>query len=322
MSENLLLVNAGAGRAKKGSELETLLTSAGQQNNLRVHLLQPHDNIPQIVKKAIKQGANAIGAAGGDGTINSIASALVDTKVPLVVIPFGTLNHFARDIGVPTQFVQAMELFESGESLTIDVGEVNGHYFLNNSSVGIYSRLVKEREKHEKRLGKWLAFLVAARQVLRYPRLVHIKLDIEGQSQDLKVGLIFFSNNRADMSPLVAGHRPRLDGQILDTYVVKASTPFEFFRVASNFLRNRLEESPLVTRTEACEATVYTANHRLRVAFDGEVQVLTSPLHYRIHPAALVVKVPAATLEQSEAKETGHDKLQNQVLTTPNGGKE
>ncbi len=322
MTENLLMVNSGSGRAKKGSELKTLLAAAQQQSNLRVHLIQRHDNIGQIVKQAIAKGATAIGAAGGDGTINTVASVLVDTKVPLVVIPFGTLNHFARDIGVPDKLEQALALFETGESLTIDVGEVNGDYFLNNSSVGIYSRLVKEREKHEKRLGKWLAFLIAARQVFRYPRLIHIKLDIEGNSQDLKVGLIFFSNNRAVMSPLVAGHRPRLDGQVLDSYVVKASTPFEFFRVASNFLRNRLEESPLVTRTEIREATVYTASHRLRVACDGEVRVMTSPLNYRIRPAALVVKVPAAILEQSEAKETSDNKLQNQVLTTPNGGKE
>jgi len=324
MTENLLLVNAGAGRAKKGSELDTLLAAAHQQPNLRVHLLQPKDNIPQIVKEAIKKGAKAIGAAGGDGTINSVASALVDTKVPLVVIPFGTLNHFARDIGVPTQFEQALALFETGETLTIDVGEVNGNYFLNNSSVGIYSRLVKEREKHEKRLGKWIAFAFAAWNVLRYPRLVNIKLDIDGKAQDLKVGLIFFSNNRADMSPLVAGHRPRLDGQVLDTFVVKASTPFEFFRVASNFLRNRLEESPLVTRTETSEATVYTATHRLRVACDGEVRLIASPLHYLVHPAALVVKVPAAASEQAESKESGEVEqkgLQAQVLTNPKGDK-
>jgi diacylglycerol kinase family enzyme len=314
LTKNLLIINAEAGRARRGNELKNLLAAATQHGNLDIHLLQSHDNIPRIVKLAIKNGAKAIGVAGGDGTINSIASVLVGTKIPLLVIPFGTLNHFARDIGVPTKLEEALDLFETGQPLTIDVGEVNGHYFLNNSSVGIYSRLVNEREKHEKHLGKWLAFALAGWNVLRHPRLVHIKLDIEGQTQDLKVGLIFFSNNRADMSPLMVGHRPRLDRQILDTFVVKASTPFELFGVARSFLRNRLEQSPLVTRTETCEATVYTANHRLRVACDGELRVIASPLNYRIHSAAMIVKVPTAVLEQNQAhSENEPEKLQKQA---------
>jgi diacylglycerol kinase family enzyme len=311
LTKNLLVINAASGKAKRGNELKTLVAAAIKHKNLDIHLLQAHDNVEQIVKQAIKKGASTIGVAGGDGTINSVASALVETGVPLVIIPFGTLNHFARDIGVSSKIEEALALFETGQLLTIDVGEVNGHYFLNNSSVGIYSRLVKEREKHEQRLGKWLAFAVAGWYVLRHPRLVHIKLDIGGQTQDLKVGLIFFSNNQADTSPLTAGHRPRLDRQVLDTFVVKASTPWEMFGVARNFLRNRLEQSPLVTRTEISEATVYTEHHRLRVACDGEVRVINSPLNYRIHPAALVVKVPDTSLEQQEltyAAEKGESK--------------
>lgn len=301
MAKNLLLINTGAGRATRGSELALLLEAVRQHPNIQIHLISRGDKVEQIVRQALQGGVAAVGAAGGDGTINSVASALVGTPVPLVVIPFGTLNHFARDLGIPTQPTQALDLFETGVSKAIDVGEVNGFYFLNNSSVGLYPSLVRQRDKYKERLGKWLAFGLAGWNVLRHPRLWHIRLVIDGQTQDLKVGIVFFSNNRADMSPLLAGHRPRLDGQILDSYVVKAASPLELLRVAASFLRNRLEQSPLVTRTEVSEATLYTHRRRLRVACDGEVHRLTSPLHYRIRPASLLVKVPAV-LEDLEAE--------------------
>ncbi len=303
MSKNFLLVNGGAGRARRGNQLKTLLEATGQRPNLEVHVLESGDNVGQIVRRAIQQGAKVVGVAGGDGTINSVASALVDTAIPLVVIPFGTLNHFARDIGVPTQFEPALDLFDSDQQITIDVGEVNGFYFLNNSSVGIYPSLVHQREKYEKRLGKWLAYGLAGWNVLRRPNLMHIKLKVGGQTQDLKVGIIFFSNNRAEVSPLAAGHRPRLDGQILDAFIVEAASPFELFRVTASFLRNRLEQSPLVTRSEVDEAIVYTRRRHLRVACDGEIHRTSSPLNYRIHAEALILKVPPTLEEAAKSEE-------------------
>jgi len=313
--KKVLFVNAGAGKAKKGKGLETLLTAARQQPDLEIHTIRKGEDLSAIINRLLKQGVTVIGAAGGDGTINSVASCLVNTKVPLVVIPLGTLNHFARDIGVPANLERAMSLFEDGSTeIKVDVGEVNGCYFLNNSSIGIYPRLVKQREKHEEKLGKGLAYLLAGWNVLRRPNLWHVKLAINGQVQDMKVGLLFFSNNRINTSPLGAGQRARLDDQIFDTFLVRAGTPFGLFRVAASFLRGKLDQSPLVTQTEVCEATVYSSRHHLRVAFDGETRNLSSPLKYKLHPAALLVRIPA---ERSENADNGEPKQEENEKKQP-----
>jgi diacylglycerol kinase family enzyme len=316
--KKVLFVNATAGRAKKGKELDNLLAEAGKIPDLEVHIIERGDNLPWQVKNYLRQDVKIFGVAGGDGTVNSVASCLVNINIPLVVVPFGTLNHFARDIGVPPTPVEAVRLFEDtgATEIRIDVGEVNGNYFLNNSSIGIYPRLVKQREKYEARLGKLFAYLLAGWNVLRRPNLLHVRLQINGEKQDIKVGLLFFSNNRINMTPLQAGQRARLDDQIFDVYLVKAGTFFELFRVAASFLRNKLVESPLVTQAGVCEATVYTSRHHLPVAFDGETRNLTSPLEYKIHPAALLVRVLPEKVEkgldaakgekdETQAKQTG-----------------
>ncbi len=299
--KKVLFVNENAGRARKGKELDNLLAEAAKQPDLEVHIIEKGENLPWLVKNYLRRDVKIIGVAGGDGTINSIASCLVNTGIPLVVVPFGTLNHFARDIGVSANPVEALGLFAGTEAteIRIDVGEVNGNYFLNNSSIGIYPRLVKQREKYEARLGKLFAYLLAGWNVFRRPHLLHVKLEINGKKQDLKVGLLFFSNNRINMTPLQAGQRARLDDQVFDVYMVKAATFFELFRVAASFLRNKLEQSPLVTQAEVCEAVVYTSRHHLPVAFDGETRSLSSPLEYKIHPAALLVRVPPEKVEKN-----------------------
>lgn len=310
--KKVLFINAKAGRAKKSNELNRFLAEAEKQDELEVHVIHKGDDLPWLIKNYLRQGVKMVGVAGGDGTVNSVASCLVNSEIPLVVIPFGTLNHFARDIGVPPNPFHALRLFDDpdGSEIRIDVGEVNGNYFLNNSSIGIYPRLVRLREKNEQRLGKVLAYLMAGWSVLRRPNLWHVRLEINGEKQDLKVGLLFFSNNRIDMTPLKAGQRARLDDQIFDVYLVKAGTFFEFFRVAASFLRNKIEESPLVIRTEVCEATVYSSRHHMRVAFDGETENLSSPIEYKIHPAALVVRVPSEKLENA-SDETNLESLGN-----------
>jgi len=299
--KKVLFVNAKSGRARRGRELTNLLAEARQQPDLEVHFIEKGESLPWLVKNYLRHEVKIFGVAGGDGTVNAVASCLVNTGIPLVVVPFGTLNHFARDLGVPANPAEALGLFDepAADEIKIDVGEVNGYYFLNNSSIGIYPRLVKQRENYEARLGKWFAYLLAGWNILRRPNLWHVKLEVNGQKQDLKVGLLFFSNNRMNMTPLRAGHRARLDDQIFDVYLVKAGTLFELFRVAASFLRNKLDQSPLVVQTEVCEATVYTSRRHLRVAFDGETRNMSSPLEFKIHPAALTVRVTPEKVEKN-----------------------
>lgn len=310
--KKVLFVNAKSGRARRGRELKHLLAAARKQPDLEVHLIEKGDSLPSLVKNYLRGEVKIFGVAGGDGTVNSVASCLVNTDVPLVVVPFGTLNHFARDIGVPANPVQALALFDDPEAvqMKIDVGEVNGYYFLNNSSIGIYPRLVKQREKYEARIGKPLAYLLAGLIVLRRPNLWHVRVEVNGVKHDSKVGLLFFSNNRLDMTPLRLGQRARLDDQVFDAFLVKAGTFFDLFRTAASFLRNQLDRSPLVIQGLVKEATVYSSHRHFRVAFDGETRNFRSPLEYRIHPAALTVRVPPEKFEKKpEAAKPAKDTI-------------
>lgn len=292
---SLLIINPNGGTARRGNQLEKLQAACQEIAGLSVHLLQPEDDLKKVVQTAIKNGAQVIGAAGGDGTINAVASQLVGTETPLVVIPFGTLNHFARDLNIQSDPIKALELFDltRSQEQTIDVGSVGGLYFLNNSSVGLYPRLVKQREKYEKILGKWVAYAFASWQVARHPQLLRLRLETDtNQTLDLKVSLLFIANNQAEMYPLNAGRRERLDEHILDVYVVRASSVLDIFKIATDFLRGQLENSPMIERIKACEVTVYVRNRRPLVARDGEVSRLSTQLRYKTVPNALKVRVP------------------------------
>ena len=120
-----------------------------------LHILQPHENAADQSKTFLSAGATCVAAVGGDGTVSAVASALVGTQASLGVIPGGTLNHFARDVGVGRDVPHAVRVLAHGYTLPVDVASVNNRTFLNNSSIGLYARMVRIRQRYEKRLGKW-----------------------------------------------------------------------------------------------------------------------------------------------------------------------
>ncbi|HEX2913304.1 MAG TPA: diacylglycerol kinase family protein [Chloroflexia bacterium] len=293
----LLVVNPKAGTGMNGNSLIKLLEAADEIPGLEIHLIKKGENIIELVQKAVKQGVTVVGAAGGDGTINAVATALVGQNVPLVVIPFGTLNHFARDIDIPKEPVAALALFDSASSreIKVDVGTVNNHIFLNNSSIGLYPRLVAAREIRQKKdnMKKWPAYLLAGWYVLRHPQpaRVRVALGKADPAQTMKVGLIFIANNKVEMSPLRAGKRLVLDGKLLDIYIFKVTSSFPLFRLAAAFLRNKLEASPTVDNLQTESIRLNFNRQRVRVACDGEVFTLRPPLDYQIQPSGLTLRV-------------------------------
>src|ERR671936_141041 len=132
----------------------------------RIHVLQRGDDLAARCRALIADGATCIVAAGGDGTVNAVAAHLVGTETPLGVIPAGTLNHFARDVGVGRDVAHALRVLARGYTLPVDVARVNERLFLNNSSIGLYAHMVEIRRRYEARLGKWRALVHAARLVM------------------------------------------------------------------------------------------------------------------------------------------------------------
>jgi diacylglycerol kinase family enzyme len=166
-----------------------------------------------IARRYAERGYRTIVAAGGDGTVSSVASALVGTQAALGILPLGTLNHFAKDVGIPLDLDAAVETIISGKEWLVDIGEVNGRIFINNSSIGLYPAIVQARSAHQ-RLGasKWFAFARALYTVMRRMPHFHASMHADGKydSSD-RTPFIFVGNNPYETTGLAIGERRRLD---------------------------------------------------------------------------------------------------------------
>jgi undecaprenyl-diphosphatase len=228
-----------------------------------------------------------IGVAGGDGTIRSAVAVLLDVSptTPLLAIPAGTRNHFARDVGIET-LDDAAGAAASGTTRVVDAATVNDAWFINNSSVGVYPRLVAHREARESRMPKGVAAVVAAWHQLRYGR--HLRVQVDGAP--VKVWAVFVGNNCYGESLRELSGRERLDEGVLDVRIVHADGRLSRLRIAGAVLFGRVEHSRLIDR-KRCTEMELDIGHGVDVAIDGEVVPMDSPLRYQAHPAVLTVLV-------------------------------
>lgn len=245
-------------------------------------------------RRAAEAGDDAVVAAGGDGTISTIASVLAGSDMPMGVLPLGTLNHFAKDLGLPVDLGEAVKTIASRRTVKVDVGEVNGRIFLNNSSIGIYPDIVTEREALRRRgYRKWTAFAVATARILRHYRGLVVKITGGGPAETARTPFLLVGNNEYQIEGIHLGDRPRLNGGRLSAYHAPRIHARELPRLLVSALAGRARENHILESFLARELLVETPGRRsLRVALDGEVVRMTAPLHYRIRPLALRVIVP------------------------------
>ena len=247
-------------------------------------------------KQAVEQGVGLVVAGGGDGTVNAVASVLVDSATAFGVLPLGTLNHFAKDLRIPLLLDDAIDNLAHGVKVRVDVGEVNQRIFLNNSSLGLYPDIVRDREKQQHRLGrgKWLAFCWATMTALRRFPFLSVRLKVNGEQHARRTPFVFIGNNEYVMQGFCIGERQRLDRGILSLYVVQQSGRLSLVRLAIDALFGRLAQAKNFDVLLASEMEIETHHKRLRVATDGEVTIMATPLRYRIRAQALTVILPAA----------------------------
>src|SRR5919107_358211 len=164
-----IVMNAGSGRGgavDAARRIESVLAEAGRPG--RVTMARHGRDIGPAARRAVERGTSGLIAAGGDGTVNTLANVAIEADVPLGVLPQGTLNHFAKDLGMPTDLDGALAVVLAGHTRRVDVGEVCGRIFVNNSSLGVYPRIVRLRERFGGRgPAKWLAAAWATLAVLR-----------------------------------------------------------------------------------------------------------------------------------------------------------
>lgn len=292
-----MILNRAAGTANgenaaADEEICRLFSEAGVVAEIR-HPTEER-SLSAIAGEAREGADEVVVAGGGDGTVGGVAAALAGSGKILGVLPMGTLNHFAKDLGIPLDLPGAVAAIVNGETAGVDVGEVNGRVFINNSSLGIYPRIVAQRETQQEGLGmgKWPAFVWAMIQALRRFPFLRLRITFEGRQLDRKTAFLFVGNNEYEISGFRLGGRACLNAGKLGLYLTHRTGRFGLFRLAFHALLGRLKQVEDFDAFCVKEALIETQRARLLVATDGEVNWFKTPLQYRVRPGALRVRVP------------------------------
>jgi diacylglycerol kinase family enzyme len=262
-----LLVNPRSGR---GSPSADELAAAARERGIDAYLLGPGDDSREL---ALRSGAEIVGMAGGDGSLAPVAAAALETGAGFVCIPFGTRNHFARDVGLDRNDpLAALAAFDAGREKRIDVGRVGDRLFLNNVSLGAYARLVHRREQHRRR-GEALARAKALLAVARKRHRLHARID--GEPIDARV--LFVGNNRYEVELFTLGERGQLDAGELNLWTAAGWWPTAWEERSASSFRIELPVA------------------RVPAAIDGEPAQLEPPFELESVPGALRLLVPERT---------------------------
>jgi diacylglycerol kinase family enzyme len=244
-----------------------VLVEAARERGIMTHVLGEGDDVGALARAA---DAEALGIAGGDGSLAVVAGVASERRLPFACIPFGTRNHFARDVGLDRDDpIGALDAFVDGSERLIDVGRVNDRPFLNNVSLGVYAQLVHRREHHRRRSNAFarlcaLAIVAAHREP--------IDITVDGRPVEARVLLV--SNNAYTLDVLSIGERERLDEGCLHLYAPTGT------------VRTNWEERA------GARFTIDAPRGRLAAAVDGEPEELVTPIEFRIEPGALRVLLP------------------------------
>ncbi len=249
-----------------------------------VHGASPGSGITDLLEEAARSGrAQALGVAGGDGSVAAAAAVALAHGLPLAVVPAGTLNHFARDLGVETP-EEAAGAVEAGRAVSVDVADVNGTPFLNTASIGVYPEMVRRRDALAGRLGRWVAMAVAAAQVLRAGTPVSMVLD----GRPVDVWILFVGNCRYTPRGLAPAWRPRLEDGLLDVQYLRADVPFSRTRAVLGALLGVSDRVSGYASFATDEVHVHLWSGAQPVAYDGETGAASSSFAFGKRPPLTV----------------------------------
>lgn len=295
-----ILVNGAGGAAAAAGEglagtIGDAFAAAGVTAD--VHILEPAQ-MPDAVRAAAARGRVVV--AGGDGTAACAAQTLKDSDAELALLPLGTLNHLARDLGIPGDLEGAAALAANGRAMRIDVGEVNGHRFVNNASIGLYPFMVRRRDDARKKSGvpKWLATLPAAWDALA--RLPHhrLRIDLGEGEQPLVTPLLFVGNNLYSLEAGDIGSRASLTDSRLNIFAVAQRGRGALIWFALRTLFGFADTERDFVAIGECETlTVRSSGGSIEIALDGEVRRLESPLRFTVLAGALRIVAPGESAE-------------------------
>jgi diacylglycerol kinase family enzyme len=293
--EVMACVSRSSGGKTRGQEdaeeIRTALADAGVKS--RVELLDGGGIVEQA-QAAVEEGADLLIVGGGDGSVSAAAGVLAGTNTRLGILPLGTLNHFARDLGIPTELAGAAELIANGPTRRLDVAEVNGRIFVNNSAIGLYPLMVIDRDQQRKRLGrsKRLAMLVASARTLARFNHYRLTLTVNDEKARIDTPLLFVGNNDYRIDLRAPGRRKSLEDGRLSVFVMRKKTRRGLIAASIRALANRTRNDDMVRLEDVERLLVESRRKHLVISVDGEVESMSAPLDYRVRKAALNVIAP------------------------------
>ncbi len=293
-----VLVNAGGGTARAAGErlrerVEAAFAGAGV--GIALELLSGHE----ITRRArYLAGAPTVVVGGGDGTLGSAAGVLAGTETALGILPLGTRNHLAGELGIPADLAAAARLIGERPLRRIDLARVNGRAFVNNACVGFYPAMIRFRDvggvPEGARLKK-LAAIPAALSALKRLRHHRLRLQVHGSDREVVTPMLFVGNNHYRLERGHVGERAALDDGQLSVFAIRGRHRVALLGFAARVLLGRADsERDFVTVADTPELLVAGRSRAVAVAIDGEVVRLAMPLRFTVEPRALTVVAPAA----------------------------
>ncbi len=291
----VILINQGGGSAGDDAcaRVSAALREAGIAGEVE---LVAGDQLSERAAAAVKEGEKLVIAARGDGTLSAVAAALAGSRTALGILPLGTLNHLARDLGISFDLDEAAAVIAAGQRRTIDLARLGNRMFVNNSAIGLYPLMVADREGQQHRLGrsKRLAMAVAAMRTLA--RFHHHRLTLtvnDEHAQVIETPLLFVGNNDYRIDLAGAGQRDSISDGRLCVMVLRPTGRLGFLTTIMRALFKRSRPEDMLKLDDVTRLIVASRRSRLTVSSDGETLQLAPPLDYSIMPQALQVIVPA-----------------------------
>jgi YegS/Rv2252/BmrU family lipid kinase len=292
----VVFLNPHAGRNAAAPDADTLRQAFARHGlDVRVLVLTSKEDAQALFEDALEGDVHCVVAAGGDGTINAVAQRVAGhPHTTLGILPLGTLNHFARDLGIPTDLDKAVRTIVAGRHASVDIGDVNGSIFLNNASIGLYATILahRERERRHLHLGKWPAMAKATWAALRDPASFDVAIDVDGHDEHWRTPVLFVGNNDYTVQGPALGQRKRLDEGALSIYALRPKGRWGLLWLGLRALMGRVSGRDDLDARRATELVVHAAPRSVTVARDGELATFETPLRFRIRPRALLVHVP------------------------------
>jgi diacylglycerol kinase family enzyme len=290
-----VLANPSSGRNSRDAQaVERAMAVFGPKATLRRWMTG--ENLDDVVARALADGFTTIVAAGGDGTVNGVAHALLGKPAILAVLPLGTFNFFARGLGLPQEPETAAKAILAGHARTISVGSVNGQLFLNNASLGIYPRILQVREDVYARWGRsrLIAYWTMIATLIRFQAPRRMVLETETGRIDMKTPLVFVARSAYQLQRFGLSGAQAISDDRFAVFVALGGSRWHLLKLAAHLALGRVAEGEDIQIIPTRSLTVYTNRRRPRVAFDGEKRHMRSPLKFRIHDDALSIIVPDA----------------------------